>query len=230
MDAVLDVFRVLWDPTAVFTRVGEKPKFWRPFLMLALLQVVIVIVMMPYTRAVTEAAIQQAMQARGTTGPTPNTGMLQWVGVFAQPVTLAIIILIATVVLWMATSLFGAEGKFSLLISVCTYSAIWFILQLLVALIVIILKGKENIQTAEDLQPALGLDLLAPSAKGFVGYLLKGVTPFSILMYWTMGTGVAITHKLESGTGRKIAFAVFFVMLLVGAAIGASCASKAVSH
>ncbi len=230
MDAVLDVFRVLWDPNAVFTRVGEKPRFWLPFLVLALVQIAIAVVMMPYSRVATEAAVVQAMQARGATGPAPNVGMFQWIGIIFQPLGLGLIILIATAVLWMSTSLFGGEGKFSRLISVATYSSTWFILQAIVGLIVIILKGKENIQTVEDLQPALGLDLLAPSTKGFVGYLLKGVTPFSLLMYWTVGTGVAVTHKLEMSTGRKIALAAFLVMLLVGAAIGATCAPKAVSH
>ena len=230
MGAVLDLFRVLWEPTAVFTRVAEQPKFWRPLLGLVLLQVVIVLVMMPYTRGVTEAMVQQQMQARGSTGPAPNVALFQYIGVAAQPIVLAIILLIVTAVVWMMTSVFGGEGKFSMLLSVCTYSTIWYILQLAAGLLVLVLKGKENILTMEDLQPALGLDLVFPSAKGFVAFLLKGVNPFSILMYWTIGTGVAVTHKLESGTGRKIALAAFLAMLVIGAAIGATCTPKAAVH
>jgi len=230
MAAVLDLFRVLWEPTAVFTRVAEKPRFWSPFLGLAILLIALALLMMPYSRGVTEAVMQQQMQARGATGPTPNPGLFVYIGVIAQPIGLALILLIMTGVLWMTTSVYGGEGKFSLLLSVSTYSCIWYIIQVAVGLLVLILKGKENILTVEDLQPALGLDLAFPSAKGFLLYLLKGVTPFALLMYWTVGTGVSVTHKLSAGAGRRIAFTAFVLMLLVGAAIGATCAPKTVGH
>ena len=67
MGGLLDLFNVLYDPTAVFARVKEKPRFWGPFLGLAVLQIIIAILMMPYTRAMMQAAIQ----ARGGTAAPP---------------------------------------------------------------------------------------------------------------------------------------------------------------
>jgi len=219
MGAVLDLVRVLFEPTAVFERVREKPRFLAPYAALAVLQVVIAMVMIPYTRPVMEAAMAQAMQARGATGAPPNAGAFAYIGVVAQPIILILLLLIGTAVVWVMASLFGGEGKFGTLLSVVTYSSITFGVQLLVTLLVLVVRGAENIQSPADLQPALGLDLLAPETKGFVGGLLKGVNPFSIVGYWLTGIGVSVTHRLPRSTGYAIAAAAFVVMVIVGASL-----------
>lgn len=219
MGAVLDLVKVLFEPVAVFERVREKPRFLAPFAALAVLQVVIALVMIPYTRPVMEAAMAQAMQARGATGTPPSAGAFAYIGVVVQPIILVLLLLIGTAVVWVMASLFGGEGRFGTLLSVVTYSSVTFVLQLLVTLLVLAVRGVENIQSPADLQPALGLDLLAPETKGFVGGLLKGINPFSIAGYWLTGIGVSVTHKLPRSTGYAIAAAAFAVMLVVGASL-----------
>ncbi|HYT04457.1 MAG TPA: YIP1 family protein [Gemmatimonadales bacterium] len=219
MRAVLDLVNVLFEPAAVFGRVGEKPRFLAPFLALAAVQVVVAILMLPYTRPVMEAAMAQAMKAQGASGAPPNAAAFAYVGVIAQPIILIVLLLLGTAVVWVMTSLLGGEGKFTVLLSVLTYSAVAFIIQLVVTLLVLVLRGAQNIQSPADLQPALGLDLLAPDAKGFVGGLLKGVNPFSIAGYWLTGIGVSVTHRLPRSTGYAIAAASFVVMLVVSAAL-----------
>jgi len=218
MGAVLDLVKVLFEPTAVFQRVGEKPRFLAPYLGLAAVQVVIALLMIPYARPVMEAAMAEGMRARGVSGPPPNAGLFVYIGVIGQPVFLVVVLLLAAAVVWMMTSLFGGEAKFTTLLSVVTYSSITFIIQLAVTFLVLAVRGAENIQSPADLQPALGLDLLAPETKGFVGGLLRGVNPFSIAGYWLTGIGVAVTHKLPRSTGYTIAGASLVVMVVVGAA------------
>jgi hypothetical protein len=219
MGAVLDLVRVLFEPTAVFERVRERPRFLAPYVALVVLQVVIALLMLPYTRPIMEAAMAQAMQARGATGTSPNAGVFAYVGIVVQPIVLILLLLIGTAVVWVTASLFGGEGKFGTLLSVVTYSSITFGLQLVVTLLVLMVRGAENIQSPADLQPALGLDLLAPETKGFVGGLLKGVNPFSIIGYWLTGIGVSVTHRLPRSTGYAIAAVSFLVMLVVGASL-----------
>lgn len=219
MQAVLDLVRVLFEPTAVFERVREKPRFLAPYAALAVLGMVIAVLMLPYTRPVMEAAMAQAMQARGATGTPPNAGLFAYIGVITQPIILLFLLLIATAVVWVMTSVFGGEGKFGTLLSVVTYSGVTFALQLVVTYLVLAVRGAESIQSPADLQPALGLDLLAPETKGFIGGLLKGVNPFSIAGYWLTAIGVSVTHKLPRSTGYAIAAAAFTVMLVIGASL-----------
>src|SRR3989442_7446874 len=63
MSAVLDLVRVLFEPTAVFERVREKPKFLAPYLALAAVQLVIGFLQLPYIRAAMAAQIATMAQA-----------------------------------------------------------------------------------------------------------------------------------------------------------------------
>ena len=90
MGGLLDLFNVLYDPQAVFARVKEKPRFWVPFLGLAVIQVVIGVLMLPYSRQ-----LMQAMaQARGAGAGQSPPAWAAWIGVIGAPVGLAIGLLI----------------------------------------------------------------------------------------------------------------------------------------
>lgn len=221
MGAVLDLFNVLFEPTAVFGRVREKPRFLAPFLVIAAVQVIVAILMIPYTRPVMEAAMAQAMAARGgSAGATPpNVGMFAYIGIIAQPIVLLLLLMLGTLVVWVMTSLFSGEAKFGVLLSVVTYASVMVMFQLIVTFLVLVVKGKENITSPADLQPPLGLDLLAPSTKGFIGGLLRGINPFAVIGYWLTGIGVAVTHNLPRRTGYTIAAVSYLVMLIVGSSL-----------
>jgi hypothetical protein len=220
MDAVLDLFRVLFEPQAVFERIRERPRWVEPLLGVLALYAVIVIVMLPFTRVATEAAIQQAMQQRGAPADqAPNAGTFVAIGAVVGLIFFALILLVGATILWINTSLFAGEARFKLLFSVTVYTAIVFVLQQVVSLAVIMAKGKGAITSPDDLQPALGLDLLFPDAKGFVGGLLKGINPFAIFGYWLTGIGVSVTHKTSKGTGMTIAFVTFGVILVITAGL-----------
>src|SRR3989442_13055085 len=62
MSAVLDLVRVLFEPTAVFERVREKPKFLAPYLALAAVQLVIGFLQLPYIRAAMAAPLATMAQ------------------------------------------------------------------------------------------------------------------------------------------------------------------------
>ena len=59
MAAVLDLLKVLVEPTAVFERLREKPRFLAPYLVLAAITVLIVLLQLPYTRAAIAAQLAQ---------------------------------------------------------------------------------------------------------------------------------------------------------------------------
>src|SRR5256886_13388414 len=72
--------------------------------------------------------------------------------------------------------------------------------------VVLRMRGTEQIAGMEDLQPALGLDLLAPGAKGLTLALLRGINPFSLYGIFLTATGISVTHKTSKGsayTDRK---------------------------
>jgi hypothetical protein len=211
-NALLDVFNVLFEPTAVFERVRERPKFLLPFLAICAVQVVLYFVNLPFIKAATQAQMAQAQVPAG--GPDPMKFL--WIGAVAIPIVFAIIYLINGFVLWVLTSVMGGEGKFGTLLSVGAYASIPAVILLsVVGAVVLRIQGVGEITSQQDLQPALGLDLLVP-AKGFLGAVLKGINPFGIWALVLTAIGVSTTHRLSKGTGYVIATIAFVITLCIG--------------
>jgi hypothetical protein len=89
------------------------------------------------------------------------------------------------------------------------------ILLSIVGTVVLHMQGVGQIASPQDMQPALGLDLLAPGAKGFVGAALKAVNPFGIWGLVLTAIGVSTTHRLAKSTG----YAIGTISFLIGVAI-----------
>jgi len=211
--ALADVFKVLFEPVAVFERVRARPRFFIPFLVICVLQIVLYLVNLPYIKA----AVQAQAAARPAGGPDPSKFV--WIGAVFIPIGIGIALLIGGLLLWVLVSLFGGEGKFGTLLSVSAYASIPSVILLaIVGAVVLHMKGVGDITSQQDLQPALGLDLLVPGATGFVGAVLKAINPFSIWGLVLTAIGVTTTHRLSKGTGYAIATIAFVVGLLIAGA------------
>jgi hypothetical protein len=213
MDAVLDLVKVLYDPAAVFERLREKPRFLAPFIALALAVVLITILQLPYSKA---AMVAQMSQRANVTPDQVQTALkFASVGVVVAPVAYAIILGINAFLLWVVVSLVGGEARFMTLLSVTTYASIAYVLLSAVGLIVLTMRGTSAIASPLDLQPALGLDLLAPDAKGFALALLRGINPFSLYGLFLTATGIAVTHQTSKGAAYTAAVLQLLVALTI---------------
>jgi hypothetical protein len=212
MEALADVVRVLFEPTAVFQRVRERPRFLVPFLVIAAVQIVLAIVNMPF--------VMQVMRSQMGEVPagSPDPSKFAWIGIIFAPLGILIFMLIATLVLWVLVSILGGDGKFGTLLSVVVYAAVPSVLLAgIIGALVLQLRGAEGLTSMLDLQPPLGLDLLAPSVTGFAGAVLKGINPFSIWGLVLTAIGVSETHRLSRSTGYTVAVIYFVIALLIGA-------------
>jgi hypothetical protein len=221
--AFADVVKVLYEPGAVFERTRERPYFFVPFLAIVVTQIVLFFLNMPFMKAV----IQAQMAARGApTGAAPM-GMIIGISMVSLVLFFALITVLSTLLLWVLVMLFGGEGKFMQLLTVVCYAAIPAgILLGIVGTIVLHMKGTGAIASPQDMQPQLGLDLLAPAARGFVGAVLKGINPFSIWGVVLTAIGVSTTHRLSKSTGYTIAALQFAIALLIIGSLAAAFAGR----
>jgi len=211
MDAVLDLFRVLFEPAAVFGRVREKPRFLAPFLVLAVITVVMGVLQLPFVKAaITTQFTGEQAQAALKFAP---------IGIVIAPIAYCLFLLLNAFILWVGVSVFGGEAKFGTLLSVATYASISYTLLQIVGVIVLMMRGTGGIASMVDLQPAVGLDLLAPDAKGFVLALLRGINPFTLYGLFLTSVGVAVTHQTSKATAYAAATIQFLISLLLGAAL-----------
>ena len=213
MGAFLDLFRVLYEPSAVFGRVAEKPKFLAPFIGLAILIIIIAYFTLPYSQAAVASKLAEIAQQNPAAAA--NAQKFASLGLVIAPIGFAVILVIVTTVLWVTVSVFGGEGKWGTLLSVSTYTAITGILLQAIGLVVLMMKGVENVTSPQDLQPALGLNLLAPGMKGFMGAFLGGINPFAIWGVVLNAIGIQVTHKTSKGTAYGAAIVAALVLLII---------------
>lgn len=213
MDAVLDLVRVLYEPTAVFERVRERPRFLAPFLVLAVITVVLGLLQLPYVRAaLAQAPNMTPEQAQAAAKYAP-------IGVVIGPLIYGVFLAINALILWIGASLLAGEARYGTLLSVAAYASITYVLLQIIGVIVLVMRGTSSITSMLDLQPALGLDLLVPDAQGFGLALLRGINPFTLYGLFLTSVGVAVTHKTSKGTAYAAATAQFVIALLIGAAL-----------
>lgn len=216
MGAIADLITVLFSPGTVFERVRERPKFLMPALTLAVVATVLTYLMMPFTQAAMAERIAQAVQQNPQAAGQMER--FQSIGVAFAPIGLFIGLLVAAGLLWLLVMLLaGGEAKFKTLLSVATYTAVPSILMQVAGLLVLQMKGVDAVTSMQDLRPAFGLNLLAPTMGGFAGAVLGGINPFSIWSMILTAIGIRVTHKTSKGA----AYTVAIVALLLGVLIGA---------
>lgn len=216
MGAVMDLFRVLFEPTAVFERVRERPRFLMPAIGLSVLVVIITYLMTPYTQAAMATRIAQMAQQNPQAAA--QAAKFQSIGLVFAPIGVFIGLLIGGGLLWLLVMLLaGGDAKFKTLLSVASYSALPSILLQVAAVLVLKMKGVESVSSMEDLRPPLGLNLLAPNVTGFTGGILAGINPFTIWGMVLSAIGIQVTHKTSKGGAYTVAIVAMVLGVLIGA-------------
>lgn len=214
MDAVFELINVLHEPAAVFERIRERPRVLVPFLVIVVLLLAIAWFMRPmYEQALRGLMATLPPDRAAKIDPSRQTMFI----LIFTPINIFIGLLIGAGLLWVLTALTGTDARYRLLLSVLAHTYITFVLVSIVTALIVFVRGAETVTSFRDLRPPIGLDLLAPSAGGFLGALLNAINPFSIWGVWLTGVGVAVTHRISRGTGVVVAAVAF----LIGASISA---------
>ncbi len=210
---MLDVFNVLHDPGAVFTRVKERARILGPWIVLSAAFIVITIFARPYQQAAMDAF--KATLTPEQAARMGNRGGGGVVGLILTPVILLVVVGIGAGALWLAVMITGAQAQYKKLYSVLAYSSITYILFAVVGIIVLTMRGKAAITGFADVRAPLGLDLLVPSAGVFLGTVLNGINPFSVWGVWLTGTGISITHGVSRGAAITVTAVAYLICLLL---------------
>src|SRR5438132_3118612 len=138
MGAIFDLVKVLFEPTAVFERVREKPRFLAPFLTLAVVTVAITALQLPYTKA---ALAAQFAQTPNMTPEQAQAGMkFAPIGIVVAPIIYGLFLLLNALILWVSASVLGGDARYGTLLSVTTYASITYVLLQLVGVVVLMLR------------------------------------------------------------------------------------------
>jgi len=212
-DAVLDLARVLFEPTAVFTRVGERPRVAAPGAALLVIALCVALLLRPFYEAGFVGMIAHLPPEQAQRAPSAATQAM--IGLALFPINVAVMLLMGALFLWINVSLLVGDAKYRTLLSVLAYAFATFVLFSVVSAAVLWLKGVESVASLDDLRPPLGLDLLYTGDNRFLGAFLNSINPFSIYGGWLTGVGVSVTHRTSRANGYVAAGIAYVVGALI---------------
>lgn len=213
-DQFLPMLDIFIDPASAVRRIDRKAPWLVPISVIAIGAVVISYLLMPVTLQVMSmnppANIPREQYQR-------SFGMIEkalWIGAFASPVLVALKLLILTGILKLMATLGGLDVVFKKLFSFLSNAAMIIFLEGLATFAVIKAKGDE-IQTMEEMMPALGLDLLS---RGQLPKTVEaGLHFFSIFEIWyivVLVVGFAALAKCSKSKAFLLTLPVWLVPML----------------
>jgi len=211
----LRLCRAPFAPTGVFEEQREKPTFWLPWLVLAVLFVAVGLVALPFTVQIARISTEAA----GRPFPASAESVTKVFAIVLTPVGLLVGILIGAVVLYLVSLVTGVQTRFKGLMTVSLFVAPITFLQTLVTTIALRMRGLENIQSPADARITFGLDNLVSAeyaeAHKAVAALLRGVGPFEIWVLIVTALGLMALEKVPKNKAWTIAIVAFVVGLVI---------------
>lgn len=213
-DQFLPMLDIFIDPASAVRRIDRKAPWLVPISVIAIGAVVISYLLMPVTLQVMSmnppANIPREQYQR-------SFGMIEkalWIGAFASPVLVALKLLTLAGILKLMATLGGLDVVFKKLFSFLSNAAMIIFLEGLATFAVIKAKGDE-IQTMEEMMPALGLDLLS---RGQLPKTVEaGLHFFSIFEIWyivVLVVGFAALAKCSKSKAFLLTLPVWLVPML----------------
>lgn len=211
MGALLDSFNVLHEPTAVFTRVKERPRILVPWLTVSVFMMVYGFLLRPYQHA--------AMQALSASLPPETAARMNSgdsvLGVLFLPVILLIGLAAGSGLLALGVALTGAQARYKTLMSVLAYASSTTVIFWVVTIAVLMMRGVSQVADLADVRAPIGLDMLAPGAGFYLGSVLNAINPLSVWGVWLAGTGIAVTHGISRATGIVITAFAYLICVAI---------------
>jgi Yip1-like protein len=212
--AVLDMFNVLHEPTAVFSRIKQRARIIVPWLVFSVFSMAFAYLTRPFQHAAMEAlraSLPPEQAAR------MNSGDSIW-GLLVVPVILLLGLAVGAGLLALGVAMTGAQARYKTLMSVLAYSCSTYVLFSVVTLAVLMTRGAGQVVDFTDLRAPIGLDVLVPGAGLYLGAVLNAINPFSIWGVWLAGTGLAVTHGISRATGIVVTAFAFVICVAIQSA------------
>lgn len=211
--------RVLFAPGAVFDEQKEQPTWFVPWLIVAILCVVIGFWNLPYSQRTIELALQNYPNAPQLTDAQMRSRAMM--GLPFLPIIFLIFALIGAGIMYLVVTIFGGRARFRGMLSASVFSQVLLPITLLLQCVILRMRGSpaEAITTMADAQPALGLNVLLTSDSRFMQAIYAGIGPLQLWAIFIMAVGVTRLESVKKSTAWWAAIIQFVVLLLIAAGL-----------
>ncbi|MBN2184249.1 MAG: YIP1 family protein [Candidatus Krumholzibacteriota bacterium] len=206
--SLIDIFI---EPSKVFRRIDAGMQWWKGFIPLLIINLVIAWFSLPVQRAavainergLSTEELERTLEMMKKFGP---------LGLIVVPIVIIIILLISAGLTNLLVNIISAKSDFKKCLSLVTFAGFIAVLEQLISLIIIMSKDLSAVESVAELKPQIGFGALFPDLEGFGAALMQSLTVFQIWYFIVFVFGLASIFKIT----RKKAAVPAVVMWLVG--------------
>ena len=216
------LYEIFTDPAKVFARIDAGLSWWKPFIVLCAITMVIGYLITPYRNQAMKPLFAQMPPERAEQA-LENMGKFGWIGLLVVPVFLVITYLILAAIAHVVINIMSTRSSFKKTLSLIAWCAIVATLEQIISTVVIMSRGVESIETMADLRMSIGPAALAPNATGFVAAFLQSLSVFQIWYYVLLVLGISAVFRMSRTKAIAPVVPIWLIsviLLMVGSAFG----------
>jgi hypothetical protein len=211
LQSIPDIFV---DPMKVFHRIDRGLTWWKPFVLIVVVTILMQWLMLPIQQHIlslneqglSEEQLQQRLEA------TEKFGFL---GLIMVPVFLIIVYLIIAGISHLIISLFSSDSNFKKTLSLISYCGLVALVEQVLTTVIVKLRGLEAIETAADARPSLSLAALFPDIEGFWRVFFQMFSVFQIWYYVLFILGAAAVFKIKRSAAVFPAIVLWLISFVI---------------
>ena len=206
--SLIDIFI---EPSKVFRRIDAGMEWWKGFIPLLIINLVIAWFSLPVQRAAV-AINERGLSAEELERTLETMEKFGPLGLIAVPIVLIIILLITAGLTNLLVNISSAKSDFKKCLSLVTFVGFIGMLEQLISMVIIWSKDLSAVESAAELKPQIGLGALFPNVEGFWAALMRSLTVFQIWYFIVFVFGLSLIFKIT----KKKAAVPAVIMWLVG--------------
>lgn len=202
--------RFVWifaSPYKVYDEIREsRVGWWQPWIIVSVLFMIATWIAAPLQQAVMEMNPQ--FEDQDVSG---QAGMMRNMGVIMSPAMALIMTAVVAGITYILVTLMSREATFKKYFTLLFFANIVYAVGYLLTMVLLRMRGVENITSPEDMHLSLSLRMLAPEASTFLRGLLGSIEFFSIWGLVLVVLGLRSIFGLRTGQAVACVIPLFII-------------------
>ncbi|MDD8018320.1 MAG: YIP1 family protein [Bacteroidota bacterium] len=200
-------------PTKHFENLKQKPYWLTPFLVIAILTILVGYFLLPFKQGIMLSTLSLQLGEERARDILSNANQFALIGLIFTPIPLLIKWLVITAILYYTSILLNSQSvNFKIYFSVVVHVELLLLLMSITNIIILEFKGVSAVNTMNDLHMIIGLEYLLKEGANDI-YLFTVLSNFNLFTIWYVIV-LSIAFSIVSQVGKwKSSIIVFFVWL-----------------
>jgi len=191
------LLNIIIEPGKVFTHIKEKDDWWIPFILIVIIAFIVSWISSPVIARLTAQRLAEMGIDREMPG---GLGLIRYIMI---PVGTLISWFVISVIFWMISNSFGGDWNFIKALDLYAYSSVVGVIKSILTIIVLKIRGIQNIASFRDLSIDSGLTFFFKPESTRMYILVSGIDIFQIWIYALLAFGIS---ELAGISRKKAAF------------------------